>query len=120
MKQKQIILQVQNNMSIQAPISLFGGMFDPNGNTVNTHNRWAWDISAQTYVGLSLFQLQYRRVGVIPYTTISMPVPGNFADVIRILNLQGLGTFWAVSLILPPLMIYTMSDTLQFNQLSIA
>jgi len=119
-KHKQIILQIQNHMSIAAPISIFGGIFDPNANTVNTHNRYAWDITAQSYVGLVAMELQYRQVGVIPYTTLIMPPPGSFADVLRILNLQSLGTFWATSLIEGPFIVYTLSDTFQFNVFTIA
>lgn len=120
MKNKKIILQIQSRLSFDAQISILGGMFDPAGNTVNTHNLYTWDVTGQSYSGLSICSLLYRKVGVVPYTTLNMAVPISFKNLIEILNQQRLGVFWHSDFLGASDIIYISSDEYQFNQLSIA
>lgn len=120
LQKKKIILKLTNSQSFNAQVSLFGGLSDPLSNTVNTHKLFAWNITGQTYTGLTVFQIEYRKVGAAVYSVASMPIPSNFYDVILSLNLLGLGAFWFSSLTGPTYNIYTGSDTYEFRQLSIA
>ncbi len=116
-KVREIMVDIVNSQDFTAQISIFGSMADPKANTVNTHTLYAWNTTGQSYVGITVFQIQYRKVGTVAYTTLTMRVPTDFLNAVLILNQQNIGTFWYD---VPTKRIFIASDTYQYNQLSIA
>jgi hypothetical protein len=120
-KKSRITLEIISNMPVDAQISLLGGPYDPAASSVNSNTLFQWDITGQSFSGLILATIQYRKVGVIPYTTLNLPIPTSFIDLVRILNLQNLGVFWSTDpYTSASQIIYTTNDDLQFFQLSLA
>jgi hypothetical protein len=112
-----LVLNVTNNLPIAVNLSLLGGAWDPYGGGVNQHTLYVWNTAGQSYTGLAICQLEYRRAGVIPYSVATMPVPTSFAQLLVNLNNLGLGMFWNGG---SDFKIYASNDTWQFRQLSIA
>lgn len=119
-KLQEITVDIKSNMPIDTPISILGGPYDPAGNTVNTYDLYQWNVTGQSYSGLTVFAIQYRKAGEVAYTTLNMDIPSSFQDAVRILNLQSLGVFWSTPIGSASQIIYISSDAYEFFQLSIA
>lgn len=119
-KLQEITLDIKSNMPVDTQISILGGPYDQAGNTVNTHKLFQWNITGQSYSGLTVFAIQYRKVGEVAYTTLNMAIPTDFQDAVKILNQQSLGFFWSTPIGSATQVIYISSDTYEFFQLSIA
>lgn len=109
----QIILRIKNNTNLTQPVEILSALSNPYSAS-NSTNLYTWDLSTETFAGITSIQLGYTIVGdpfglntpVIPLATLSV------AGVVDALNTTGLAIFQYDGAF-----IYASSDTYVLNGL---
>jgi len=115
-----ISISVTNNLSFPTPISLFGGFQDSMGQNVNAVTQYWWDI-AYPFFDVALYStvtLEYRPVGSLIYSLVTIPTYNTYDGLLRGLNELNMGIFWYEFPIFNPALgyqIYTVNDNIEFG-----
>lgn len=119
-----IVLNVTNNLSFDAQISLFGSTSDPLASSVNAYTQYWWDIAYPflNVANVSTMFLEYKPVGASTFSIAQFNTNNTYNGIWVGLNSLNLGTFWNQfpNGLIPAVgyQIYTSNDKLEFGNIS--
>lgn len=91
----QIALQIKSNLSFVAEVSLMNAYYNPNSQQNNGDYSYVFDLSTETFVGVSQVTLDYYTTNISIITSINKPLLNNsIAGVVNALNSCGVGLFF--------------------------
>jgi hypothetical protein len=90
-----ITLKVQNNVRFQANVPILGGVQDPTNGQVNSNTLYEWDLSTETFVGITTVSLIVATVTNPTFQTYTQTVGAvtSVEQVVDILNSFNVGLF---------------------------
>lgn len=118
-----IVVNVTNNLSFDAQVSLFGSTSDPLASSVGAYTQYHWDITYPllNVANTPIMYLEYKNVGAPSFTTIPFYTNLNYQGIWLGLNNLNLGIFWnAFPTFIPTIgyQVYTSNDKLEFGNIT--
>jgi hypothetical protein len=122
MKDGNIILNVKNNFTFDAPISLFGSTSDPQAGSLNSVNQYWWDLTFPFFnvANVGQMYIEVKRLGAASFTQVSFTTSNTYNGLLQGLNSLAIGTFWYEYPTFSPAFgyqIYTTNDNLVFGNI---
>lgn len=112
----EIALTVKNNLSTKANITLMGNMSSPGDGQINATTYWEWDLTPESFAGMTTVTLQARTTTSGPYASYTVPLAtGSYSGVAIALSSLGMGAFLNNG----PL-IFTYNEDIEFDDIIIA
>lgn len=110
-----ITLKVQNNLRYDANIGVLGGVQDPTNNNANAFTLYEWDLTAETFVGVTTVQIFAFPIstGLITVYTKKVGSVTSIAQTVEILNSFNIGLFNYSGKI-----IFTTNDVFGYDKLA--
>lgn len=91
----QIYLEVINHLPSPVQISLMGDPFNPGNDQLNATNRYEWDMTGETFIGVTQVYLSVGSSISGPFNAEFKPFSGStFADLVAVLTSFGYGAFF--------------------------
>lgn len=90
-----IALQIKSNLPFAADVSIMNAFYNPNSQQPNGDYSYVFDLSTETFIGVSQVTLDYYTTNISIITSINKPLLNNsIAGVIDALNSCGVGVFF--------------------------
>lgn len=110
-----IQLEIKNNLAKPAAVIILAGQWNPN-NQANATELYEYDLSAETFIGVTQLQLFYYEVGSVILKSQTVPMTnGSIAQVAAALNSLNMGLWFTNSN-----MVYTYSFKYIFDNLTLS
>jgi len=111
----QISLEIKNNLSNPSGVLVMNNLFNPN-NQANATNYYEWDLSTESFIGVSSITITYYNVGsLIPIIKTTPLFQLNVNGVADSLSLLNMGFFFSSGNL-----VYTYNDNYVFGNIVIS